>query len=85
MFNLLKTTAVAAVVVAAPLAASAAVIEINDGDTVSINGVDAYVGTIDNTGGAGDWTVTFESEFDPFLRHRFGDHRHAEPGRSSPT
>jgi len=61
MMNFLKTSAVAAVVAIAPMAASA--VTIADGGSTVITSSESYTGLVAVDGGAGMWTHKFEADF----------------------
>lgn len=61
MLNFLKTSAVAAVVATAPLAASA--VTIVDGGSTLITESETYTGIVVANGGPGMWIHKFEAEF----------------------
>ena len=68
MLNLLKTSAVAAVVATAPIAASAVTV-VADGDVVTVVAGELYLSSgIESEGGAGEWSAKFSypaaNEFD---------------------
>ncbi len=62
MINKLKALAVAAVVVTAPLAASATTFLVDDGVyTLDAPGAAPFLGNVDAVGGGGDFTATFSA------------------------